>query len=55
MVEYLYRKEFGLSYEQLLNEPYEVYLTTLAIIRAKSETEARQQRARERIENVGNK
>lgn len=52
MLEYEYRKHFGLSYEELMNEPYEVYLLNWAIIQGKNHNEAREQRAMERMRNM---
>lgn len=51
MLEYLYRKEFSLSYEDFRNEPFSVYITNLAIITAKRRREEREQRAHERLNN----
>lgn len=49
MVEYEYRAQFGLSYEEFVNEPLEAYMTNLAIMIAKEKRSQREQRAMERI------
>jgi hypothetical protein len=37
--EYSYRKEFGLSYEEFLKEPWEVYLTNMEIMSIRADIE----------------
>lgn len=53
VLEYEYRKQFGLSYEELMNEPYQVYINDWVIMEAKARAESRKQRALENINKHG--
>lgn len=53
LIDYEYRKEFNLSYEDFMNEPVKVFKSNLTIMALKRQNEARQQRAGQRMNKIG--
>jgi len=49
LLDYEYRKLFGMTQQELLSEPFETYQTNLTILFARGEVENRKQRHSERM------